>query len=299
MGRVLSPATDAERVLACNICGGVELAATYRKFAHDLVRCASCGLVFVAHPQASDGDRTDADDLSAMLEPGARAFAARCRAARRKVTVLRRTVGAAGGLRLLDIGCSRGLFLVEARRAGFSVCGVERSPVTAAFASSRFGLDVHVGDWRDAGYPDSSFDVVTLFDVVAHLRDPLGELAGLRRLLRPGGLLLQSTPNIDGVLARHSNFLARRLGCWPHPAPRHPIHHFSDRTLAELTERAGYEVTRIDQARNPFGCSCGTPRRWQDGAKWFACTALLAPVALVGPWLGLGDLLYLAARRPD
>lgn len=157
--------------------------------------------------------------------------------------MLRRSIRLPHHHKLLDIGCSTGLFLDEARRAGFEAYGAELSPEAAAFARTHFGLEVHPGDWHDAGYADGSFDVVTLFDTVEHLSDPLGELAAIRRLLKPGGLLLQSAPNTDGLFARRSD------------------------DLAVLTSRAGYRVTRRDRTRT-------------------------------GRWLGRGDWLYLAARRP-
>jgi SAM-dependent methyltransferase len=298
MGPVLPIASNAERVLACNICGGTEHAAVSGKLRNDPVRCASCGLVFLADPEPPRQDGSELADLGAIFGPGDQRFAAGRRAARRRVAVLDRAIGASFGCRLLDIDCSIGLFLLEARRAGFTVCGVERSPELAAFASNRFALDVQAGDWRDAGFPDASFEVVTLFDRVADFGDPLGELAALRRLLRPGGLLLLSTSNIAGLRPRLSSILAQRFGSWPCSAPRTPVYYFSERTLAELTERAGYEVTRIDQIRRSLDLGSGVPRRRKTCLELLAC-ALLAPVALVGPWLGVGDLLYLSAHRPD
>ena len=301
MGRELPIPLDHEQVLACNLCGGVEHRQLFRKRGFDLVRCAECGLAFVANPPVGGAltglYSADADYHASLLDPATPVFAAMRRVARQHLAMLQRSVRSPQGLRLLDIGCSSGLFLDAARAAGFAVEGAELSRDTAAFAHTHFGLDVHAGDWRDAGYADGSFDVVTLFDVVEHLPDPLGELAAIRRLLKPGGLLLQSTPNIDGLFPRLSYRLATVLDYWPHPEPPHHLFQFSHRTLGELTERAGYEVARIDQTRIQLGYSFGTPASWKVSPKLLAYAALFAPVALVGPWLGMGDWLYLAARR--
>lgn len=291
----------AETLLACNLCGGVEHRPVFHKRGFELVRCAGCGLAFIANPPACDEVTAlysaAADYHGALLDPGHAGFAAMRRIARQHVSMLRRSVGAANGRRLLDIGCSSGLFLDEARTAGFEVAGAELSADTAAFARGHFGIEVHQGDWRDAGHADGSFDVITLFDVIEHVPDPLGELRAIRRLLRPGGLLLQSTPNIDGLFPRLSYLLAHRLDYWPHPEPPHHLYQFSDRTLAELTERAGYEVSRIDQTRIQLGYSFGTLASWRESPKLLAYGALFAPLALIGPWLGMGDWLYLAARK--
>jgi SAM-dependent methyltransferase len=285
------------------LCGGLDHRLLFRKRGYDLMRCKSCGLAFVGNPPCLDdiqglySARTNYH--GGLLDLAAPAFAGVQKIARQHLRMLRRSVRSPHKHQLLDIGCSSGLFLDEARLAGFEVYGAELSPDTAAFARNHFGLEVCAGDWRQAGFADATFDVVTLFDVVEHLPDPLGELAAIRRLLRPGGLLLQSTPNIDGLFPRLSYALANRLDYWPHPEPPYHLYQFSDRTLAELTERAGYEVVRIDQTRIQLGYSFGTPASWTASPKLLAYAALFAPAAVVGPWLGMGDWLYLAARRPD
>lgn len=294
--------TAADSAPACNLCGGAGHKMLFRKRGYALVRCDGCGLAFVANPPDAHAlaaiYSAEAGYHGALLDPAGRDFARMRGTARQHMRMLRRSVPRPRGLRLLDVGCSSGLFLDEARAAGFDVCGAELSPDTARFARGHFGLEVHVGDWREAGYAEGSFDVVTLFDVIEHVPDPLAELTALLRLLRPGGLLLQSTPNIDGLFPRLSYRLARRLDYWPHPEPPHHLYRFSERTLPELTERAGYEVIRIDQARIRLGYSFGTPANWRVSPKLLAYTALFAPVAIVGPWVGKGDRLYLAACRP-
>ena len=285
----------AETPLACNLCGGIEHTPLFRKRGFELVKCASCGLAFIANPPTGDDlaalYSSAAHYHGALLDPGDPGFAATRRIARRHFAMLRRSVPAPGGRRLLDIGCSSGLFLAEARAAGFEVAGAELSLDTAAFARRHFGLEVHAGDWRDAGHAEGSFDVIE------HVPNPLGELRAIRRLLRPGGLLLQSTPNIDGLFPRLSYKLANRLDYWPHPEPPHHLYQFSDRTLAEMTERAGYEVSRIDQTGIQLGYSFGTPASWRVSPKLLPYAALFAPIAAIGPWLGMGDWLYLAARK--
>jgi SAM-dependent methyltransferase len=283
------------------LCGGVEHAHLFRKRGFELVRCEACGLAFIANPPALDEVArlysAAADYHGALLDPADPGFATMRRIARQHVTMLRRSVRPPHGLRLLDVGCSSGLFLDEARAEGFDVWGAELSADTAAFARSHFGLEVHPGDWRTAGHADRSFDVITLFDVIEHLPDPLAELRAIRRLLKPGGLLLQSTPNIDGLFPRLSYKLSGRLDYWPHPEPPYHLYQFSERTLAEMTERAGFEVSRIDQTHIQLSYSFGRPASWRASPKLLAYAAVFAPVAAIAPWFGMGDWLYLAARR--
>ena len=294
----LPDASDARP--GCALCGDDRYDPLFRKKGYALVACRSCRLAYIANPPSSDAIAAlyvSDDDYHGALRDPANPEARRMRAiARQHLRFLKRAVAAPHGLKLLDIGCSTGLFLDEARTAGFDVHGTELSPQSGEFARDHFGLPVHVGDWRDAGYPDNSFDVVTLFDVIEHLADPQAELMAIRRLLKPGGILLQSTPDIDGLFPRLSFLLANRLDYWPHPEPPYHLFQFSRRTLSLLTEKAGYTMFRADQTRISLDYSFGKPAAWKISPKSLAYATLFAPTAIIGPWVGMGDWLYLASR---
>lgn len=302
MGQHIAIDTAGARLISCNLCGGTAQRPLFRKNGYDLVACGDCGLAYIANPPDAAGIAalyTGDEDYHAALRDPHNPEVIRMRAtARQHLRLLRRSVPAPAGLRLLDIGCSTGLFLDEARAAGFAVQGAELSPATGGVARDLFGLDVHIGDWRGAGHADASFDVITLFDVIEHLADPAAELVAIRRLLKPGGILLQSTPNIDGLFPRVSYPLANRLDYWPHPEPPYHLFQFSTRTLRAMTEQAGYETVRADTIRIGLDYTFGTPKAWKVSPKMLAYAALFAPAAVIGGWVGMGDWLYYAARRP-
>lgn len=106
------------------------------------------------------------------------------------------SLGFRPGGRLLDVGCGTGNFLVKARAAGYQVCGIDFNAPAAQEASNR-GLQTYVGSFTDfaATQPESSFDVITLYDVIEHLDDPVGTVDLAKRLLKPGGGLMISVPN--------------------------------------------------------------------------------------------------------
>lgn len=109
----------------------------------------------------------------------------------------RRQVAIVGALcsppgRLLDFGAGAGGFVEEATsRAGWDAIGVERSEAARANAAER-GVTL-LADLP----PRGGFDVVTLWDVVEHLRDPVAVVTDLARLLRPGGVMFFETGNWD------------------------------------------------------------------------------------------------------
>jgi len=151
------------------------------------------------------------------------------------------------GRRVLDVGCSSGYLARPLAERGNTIVGIELDPEAAREAEA-FCERVLVGDVEIMELPleAASFDVVLCGDVVEHLRDPAAALARLRPLLRPGGRVVLSTPNVANWAIR----LALLAGRWRYTdrgiLDRSHTHLFTRSTLRETLELAGYRVERID-----------------------------------------------------
>jgi SAM-dependent methyltransferase len=97
----------------------------------------------------------------------------------------------APGARLLDFGAGSGAFVAMAREGGWEAVGVERSRVAVGRALREHAVRLD----PDLPEADASFDVVTLWDVVEHLRDPRGIVRSLRARVRSGGWMFFETGN--------------------------------------------------------------------------------------------------------
>jgi SAM-dependent methyltransferase len=103
-------------------------------------------------------------------------------------------------LRILEVGCGEGRLghLLKSRLPGREVYGVERESGVAAAAASNldrvFAIDV---EREDVPLEAGSLDVLLYGDVLEHLVDPQSVLRRHRRLLRPGGIVLASIPNVQ------------------------------------------------------------------------------------------------------
>lgn len=152
--------------------------------------------------------------------------------------------------RILDIGCGRGLFLKAMMDAGWTVAGVELDPEIARETSTCRGFPVSSGDPSQWGFPEGSFDVITLSHVLEHTPDPAGMLSECRRLLHTGGILAIAVPNLGSLQA------AFGLRHWFHlDIPLH-LCHFTEKGLLSLLDRAGFKTVRVrhfDMEYNPFG----------------------------------------------
>ena len=150
---------------------------------------------------------------------------------------------------ILDIGCGRGLFLNVMRNNGWNVTGVEFDKETSLCASDAYDINVIPQESID-NLPDERFDVITLYHVLEHLDNPVAVIHTCRRLLRKGGLLVISVPNIFSLQASVGK------GVWFHlDLPCH-LHHFSEGGLTILLNKNSFKILKIKRFNfeyNPFG----------------------------------------------
>jgi len=285
------------RVLACNLCGHAEFLPLISKEGFDVVRCTQCDLVFVANPpEATELARLYSFDTGyhAKLEVDPISTAFHAREAALNLGLLHRH---ARNGRLLDIGCSTGLFLTAARKAGWPGQGLEYSPDSSRVAREVHGLDVKTGALTEDTFAPNSFDVITLWDVIEHLPDPSATLKLISVLLAPGGLLVLKTPNVDGLYPRASLLVARTLGFWGHAEPPGHLFQFSARTLEKMAQQAGLETVALHHQRIPITYSFGNFRSWFRSAKWAVYCAAFIPMAWLGPFIALGDDIAFVSRK--
>lgn len=138
--------------------------------------------------------------------------------------------------RLLDVGCATGNYLAELRQLGWEVFGVELNKEAADYVQERFGFEVFNGDLLDSQFPDNSFNVVTLWDVLEHTFDPLAIMCEIKRILKPNGLVAFSIPD-------PASDWAKRFGsAWiGYDSPRH-LYLFHGESLDLLLAQSGFHL---------------------------------------------------------
>jgi SAM-dependent methyltransferase len=210
------------------------------------------------------------------------------------------------GLRLLDVGCAYGWFLLEARRSGLAGVGIEPDPDIAE-AARREGLDVRTGYFPDAVGPAETFDIVSFNDVLEHLADLGGILESCRSILAPGGLLVVVAPSSEGVLYRTAMVLAR-LGVraplgrlWQEGFPSPHLSYFSPGSLDRLVARHGFHPHGRRRLRT-FSCRGLKDRIGFDSrhrVQPLVTAALLMAAAPAVNFLLPADQLLSVYRRGD
>lgn len=221
----------------CVLCGG----SCPRRFevkGYAVHRCARCDLEFV-HPTPTS-EAIAAVYASDYFEGGAYAdyFSAERDLAERKARARLDALASLGVTRgaSLDLGCAAGYFVDAALRRGFDAFGVEPSPRARAHCPSSVARRV-VEALDDPALPER-FDLVTLWDVLEHLTDPLAAVRSIRARLAPRGWLAVVVPAIGNVNTRIAP------STWDQYKPPEHLWFWSLRSLTALLAKHDFDVVR-------------------------------------------------------
>ena len=136
----------------------------------------------------------------------------------------------------LDIGCSAGFFLYALKDYVHDCIGIEYNEEDAQFVERELGIKIYREPIEHTDVPHESFDLITLFQVLEHIEDPLGFLKTVSKYLKPDGYICIEVPNIGDALISiyhvesYADFWFRE----PH------VFYFSPRTLLMLLEKSGF-----------------------------------------------------------
>ncbi len=273
--------------VCCILCGKDKTKPLFQIKGFSFVRCTHDGLVYI-NPRIADDQLEsiydqhyysnpafyDADSLRHFgydryvqdKENIKRNFEPRVR----RMTAL----AAGGGRRLLDVGCAMGYLLETAQEQGWQAEGIE----ICAFAcetARRNGLNVRNTNLRQLDTPAGSYDAITMLDVIEHFGKPDKEVQRCNELLKTGGLLVVTTPDVGSPVAR----LTGRHWIEMKRVMEH-IYFFSRDTLGRLLAQKGFEIVRVETTGRIFELQ-GALEMAQIQCAWLA-TPLLKAVRALG-----------------
>jgi Methyltransferase domain len=241
---------DREPV-TCHTCGCVISVPFLEARGYTVVKCRGCGLLFI-NPQPGDAELVS---LYASHDQGD------------QWRIHEDRFNRAISREILRV-CRSGSVL------GFSVSGIERSESGWRYASQVHGIEIFHGSVEDflRASAERSFDVITLLNVLEHVKHPRVTLVSLAGISNPGGLLVVVVPDarLHRILARVRQITGSKDPFWMNSAhqpivavdPPYHLTCFEPRTLRLLLERCGYRILKIANA--PV---ISNPQLWKQISK--------------------------------
>lgn len=262
--------TITTKEVSCNLCGSHNhqflFSARDRLYGvpgrYSYVRCKDCGLVYM-NPQVVSGDimKLYPEDYSPHVQvPEKR---------RDRIDLLKKSISSIPVLkgftssmfkieksiynklnsqsRILDIGCGNGHFLHEVKMdKKANVFGIDVSDAAVREAKINYNIDLYKGTMMDAPHPQSSFDFITAWQFFEHVINPNEVVEKMSLILKPGGYLIMSTPNIASF---HFNIFKDK---WYHlDCPRH-VCLWSLIQVRRLFEKNSLKIIKVIYDKTPW-----------------------------------------------
>lgn len=142
---------------------------------------------------------------------------------------------------LLDIGAATGYLVKTAQDRGWKSQGVEISKWATEYGQNKLNVKMFCGKLKDAKFKNNQFAVVTMFDVLEHLTDPLAELKDVNRVMKNKGILFIETINFDNFITK--NIIGKNYSL---VLPPWHLNYFSRRNLKQLLEKSGFRIIKQD-----------------------------------------------------
>ena len=183
-------------------------------------------------------------------------------------------------------------------------------PEYVKYAQENLGLhQVHQGSLDNSlPFQPETFDVVTMWDLIEHLRHPLACLEKINRATKPGGLLVIWTPNVKNSIFVKEQWLSYGI--------KQHIYFFSRNSLEQLLQKTGFKIDYIktNKAKKGLFNRSGT-QPFREGNKpedkleklWFSVKRDLkntvSPLTYFGPLFDLAgygfNLLIIASKTNE
>lgn len=232
----------AERI-SCNICNSDKSIELIRLNSFFVNKCLKCGLVYV-NPQPSKDQIVS--HYSFRYNPTPDFKYNGMKKSDKMLHVVEQKIKKG---KLLEVGCSYGFFLNTAKNSGWDVKGIEIAKGPAEYARN-LNIEIIQKELMDAKFSEDEFDVIAMWHVLEHVRDPFLNLLEINRILKKKGFLFLTIPNINSVVAK----VCGKHWSWLDP-PTH-LYYFSPETIIKLLGKAGFKClyikTREGDSGNPF-----------------------------------------------
>ena len=252
--------------IICPICGSTANSFYHKKNNCKLYRCHSCGLVFVFPIPEDINNLYGRNYFKLKLGEEAVGYVDydQDKESMKEIfeLYLEKFESLVNGRKIFDIGAATGYFLGLAKKQGWQTSGSEISDYAANEARKR-GHKIFCGDLLTAPVGDK-YDVITMWDVLEHVKDPQGYVSKAEKMINKGGLLAINTVDRGSLWAK---IMGRR---WPAIVPPEHLFYFNKKNLKILLNKEDFEIIEISKIGKKFSLSYifKTLYYWQGMRLW-------------------------------
>ena len=280
--------------MVCTVCRAiVDGDVVFTEFGIDVMRCGECGHIMSTYKVSQHYDEY-------FDQPGRLETFWWDEAHRAMYGDFCRRLLPGGRGRLLDVGAGLGYFVRSiCRQSDWEAYGCEISPGAVRYAKEALGVtNISCGTLEQLEYPPSSFDLVTLWDVIEHIPDPDTLLVHITRILKPNGSLFLHTPNapVQLLKARIKKGFKGECAEDHYLEARDHVNLYSAGGIARVLERCGFTDVRF-QHLSPIQsvAGCGDSRLFRLAKNgYFAMARSLSRAT--GDRLNIDNLFVVATK---
>jgi SAM-dependent methyltransferase len=204
------------------------------KYCYSLFQCSECGVQFW-EPRKNPGEAwyQDRNPYEIINLVGHKVY----RGYHKKF--IERSKKLPKGLKILDIGCGAGEFIAELEKLGFEVFGIDFDKKAVQIAKNNFGLKNIFPESLDEFLERKDFekfDIITFFEVLEHMDNPVTFIENLQKALKPDGKIIFSVPSRERFLVNSNK--------WDFPP-----HHFTrweKKSIENIFSKHGFGIDFID-----------------------------------------------------
>ena len=229
--------------VACDFCGYEEHRSIYKLKNSSIVECTNCNFKYL-------NPRISSQRIKEILQEWAKndvldderlriAYDTRTQALYRSYIRRAENEKSTQSKKMLDVGCASGAFLYVAKSLGWDVTGLEIGEASSEYARNKGINVINASIFDDSiNIEAATYDVVVFLEVIEHLEHPKRALEMIYSWLKPGGVLILSTPNFNSLFRR-----IHKTKWWVINCEEEHIMFFTPESLSAYIKAVGFKVT--------------------------------------------------------
>ncbi len=237
-----------DKLKTCSLCGVNCSHSSFIKLGHRILRCSNCGLYSLEFE--GDYQKFLTTYYSKGFFTGGKLYRAYADYVGDKPTILKNMRKYLTIIKkfkkngkLLDLGCATGFLIQEANKWGFDAYGIDVSSYAVNIAQKIVGKEkVLLGKVEELKkIISTTFDLVTMFDLVEHLENPKEVLKQVASIMNKDGILVIQTGDAG------SNWAKLMKKNWHFFAPPQHFFFYDQKNITKLLKDSGFEVVKIQK----------------------------------------------------